>query len=169
MKNYRTIIEDIIKNNLTVLEAAQKHGCSESSIRKYISEIKKSKNISDKELYIEYLEAARETQKKGRKKGGQIGKRTTEISQETINQLYEYITQDDYTLRELEKKFGIPSSTIYDALIKNLSRKQMVEIEAIFNKHRRNSAKNYKSDTENGSKFHKVGTEISKLTVRIKK
>ena len=169
MEKYRPIIEDIIKNNLTVIEATQKHNCSESSIRKYIRQLKLSKKIADKELYIEYLDSARETQKKARKKGGAKGKRPTKISQETINQLYEYIIQNDYTLRELEKRFGIPSSTIYDILTKTLSKEQLVEIEAIFNKHRKNTSKKYKNDTENGKAFHKEGTEMSKQTIRMKK
>ena len=169
MDKYRTIIEDIIKNHLTVLEAAQKHNCSESSIRRYIREIKTSKKIADKELYFDYLESARETQKKARKKGGEKGKRTTRISKETIEEMYIYITEADYTIRQLEAKFNIPSSTIYDVLTKNLSIIQMQEIEKVFDRHRKNAANNYENDTENSKKFHQVGTEMSKMTIKIRK
>ena len=168
MIDFKKIIEDIISNNLTVLEASQKYNCSESSIRKYIRKLKESNELSDINLYNRYLDVARNSQKNGRKKGGTNSKRTTTLSKEEINNLYELIVNEDRTLREVEEKTRIPSSTIYDNLMANLSENQKKQIQEVFDKHRRNAANDYQNDTENSIEFHRVGTEISKPGTRKK-
>lgn len=158
----KIIIEDIIENHMTVVEATNKNNCSESTIRNYIRKLKNSKELADINLYKQYLDASRENQKRGREKGGKIGKRQPEKTKEEIVNLYQQIINHDYTLRKLEELYGIPTSTLYENFIKYLDKEQLLILHDIFEKHHRNGLNDYNNDTENSASLHKVGSEISK-------
>ena len=73
----RKILEDIVLNDLTLVEASIKHSCSVSTIKKYISSIKDSKDNSLKELYDKYKDLSKKHSKIGAIKGGQTGIRNS--------------------------------------------------------------------------------------------
>lgn len=165
----KEILEKYIKGEYNTLkQAAEENNITIDKIKYYIKSLKKSNNLEDINMYKKYLDASRESQKRGRKKGGKNGKRKATLSEEILSELYSCIVEQDYTLRQLEQKFKIPSSTIYDNLMASLTGKQKRQIQEVFDIHRRNAANDYQNDTENSSEFHRVGTEISKPVTRKK-
>lgn len=165
----KIIIQDIIGNHMTVVEAASKNDCSESTIRNYIKKLKNSNELADVNLYEQYLLAARENQKRGRVKGGANGKRQSNISKEEVINLYQQIIDHDYTLRQLEEVFGISKSTLYDLFIKYLDKEKLLILQNIFDEHHRNALNDYNNDMENSVKFHEVGMEMSKKVTSYRK
>ena len=166
MIDCRKIVQDIVENHLTVKDAALKYDCSVSTIRKYIAALKNSLELSDINLYNEYIEWARESQKNGSVKGGIISKRKSSKTMDEILELYHLIVEHDYTLKQLEKMVGVPSSTLYDCFIKYLDNDKLLVLKDIFDEHRRNQRNDYENDNDGYFGFHEVGSEISNRVTR---
>lgn len=167
--DYRKIVEYIVDSFnqgqlVSVVDVSLKFDCSVSSIRKCIAKLKSSNNPDDINLYNKYLYVSRFNQEKGRVMGGKNGKRTSNFNHDAVSSLCDYMINNDCTLRQLEKKTGIPKSTLYE----NLDRLGDSRLKDLYNEHRRNSLNDYNNDIENNSSFNSVGSELSRRVTRKK-
>lgn len=105
----------IINNRATINETAGAFGKSVSSIKKYINDADKLQRI-DFELYLKVKEVQKVIELNGQIAGGRIGKRSAGISDyDSIEMAQDRI--DNYaTLKQLSKKYNVPTSTIYEAI-----------------------------------------------------
>jgi len=168
--DYRKVVEYIVESYkegrlVTVLEASLKFDCSVSSIRKYITKLKKSGDKNDIILYNSYLEVSNMNKLNGRILGGKSGKRSSNLSDSLVSDLCDYIVESGCTLRQMEKETGIPKSTLYE----NLSKLNDPRLQDVYDEHRRNSLNDYNNDIENSAEFYSVGSEISKCVTKFRK
>ena len=105
----------IIENEATIAQTAKHFGLSTSSIKKYINDEDKLQSI-DYGSYIIVKEIQKKIEEAGRIKGGETGKRTTNISKEEIVSIARQIINNGWTIEEASYKLNIPSSTIYDRI-----------------------------------------------------
>ena len=105
----------IINNRATINETAGAFGKSVSSIKKYINDADKLQRI-DFELYLKVKEVQKVIELNGQIAGGRIGKRSAGLSDyDSIEMAQDRI--DNYaTLKQLSKKYNVPTSTIYEAI-----------------------------------------------------
>ena len=87
------------------------------------------------------------------------------MSDEVVSDFCEYIVENDYTLRQMEKITSIPKSTLYE----NLDKLNDPRLQSIYDDHHRNSLNDYNNDVENGNDFNSVGEELSKRVTSFKK
>ena len=76
-----------------------------------------------------------------------------------------YIVDNDYTLRQMEKITSIPKSTLYE----NLDKLKDPRLQSVYDDHRRNALNNYNNDVENSNEFNSVGEELSRRVTSSKR
>jgi hypothetical protein len=168
--DYRKVVEYIVESYrkgrlVTVLDASHKFDCSVSSIRKYIAKLKKSDDEKDIILYNSYLEVSNINKLNGHILGGKNGKRSSKLSDKVVYDLCEYIVDNDYTLRQMEKITSIPKSTLYE----RLDKLKDPRLQSVYDDHRRNALNNYNNDVENSNEFNFVGKELSRRVTSSKR
>ena len=160
----KKILEKYIKGEYNTLkQVAEENKITIDQIKYYIRCLKKSDKLDEVKLYQKYLETARKNQKQAKIKGGQAGKKTTEISQEQINEWYRLIKDNDYSLREIDA----PKSTVYDALMKYTTQEEKQQLKKLFEERKKSTP--YNNDLENNYTFHQIGSDMSKPVSRFKK
>ena len=124
-----------LENDYTLEEAANKLGISKSTLQNHI---KKMKEINP-ELYNKVREKQFVNQQVGRVKGGQIGKRSANWTDEDALKIADVFISGEYTLEELSNVFNIPKSTVYEILTSSViptSKRDLIE--TVFYAHSRN-------------------------------
>jgi transposase len=119
-----------IINGATIDDTAKYFKSSPRTIQLQLKKLEEkakseSSDINWKEVLRQVLIAKEISQQKGRIKGGTIGRRESNWTQDEIEEIAKYIISNGLTLKEasevLEKRFGykyqdIPKSTLYDVL-----------------------------------------------------
>lgn len=107
------IIEDIIKYNYTIEYASLKFGISESTINKYIAQLKQL----DNDLYKRYILSVQKKYELGTVVGGKNSKRQAIMTEFEALEIAEAMISGSLTLEEASKRFdNIPKSTIYERI-----------------------------------------------------
>lgn len=101
---------EYINNDLTQKETAAKLGISRRTLQIHL---KKLGGI-DSLLYNLVLVKEKNNVKKGRIKGGKIGKAKPRYTIDEANMIAKGMLEGSLTYEEASKKYGIPKSTIYD-------------------------------------------------------
>lgn len=106
----KEVINHIILSRATVKEASLMFGVSESTIHKYIQQLKES----DKTLYDKLKEVQDEVSKRGHILGGKTGIRGPKYTDFESTEIAEVMLEEDLTLVKASNKFGVPKSSIYE-------------------------------------------------------
>lgn len=109
--------EDVIRKEAevylessTLKEAAFKCGISVRSLQLHL---KKLEEI-DLEMHRLVISKSKSNVIEGRIKGGSLGKRSVTYTKDQAIMIAEYMIKNQSTYQEIEDKFGIPSSTVYE-------------------------------------------------------
>ncbi len=133
----KVIVEAILNGNMTLLEVANSLNISKSTIQKRLQALKESDPVKYSEVREKIDSIAKTRYGMGIK-----GKRTSSydsVAKEILEKLEQlYNNQQHYedfsyqSLRELEKEYGIPKSSLYDRLIKCANEEQLKMLKYIF-------------------------------------
>lgn len=104
------VVNHIINSKTTIEQASLMFGISESTLHKYIADIKES----NQELYNRLLLVQEEVSKRGHILGGKTSIRGPKYTDFESVEIAETIIGDDLTLVEASMKFDVPKSSIYE-------------------------------------------------------
>lgn len=130
-KKILEIAKYIISNKATIQMAADKFGISTSSVKKYINDDKNLKSI-DYSAYVAVKETQKDLIKTGNYVGGKNGIRTSSISDFEAEEIARTMIQKGWTLEQASIFYQIPSSTIYDNLMRLKDSELLNDLKRLF-------------------------------------
>lgn len=127
----------IVDNKATIIQTAEHFNMSPSSIKKYINSKDKLQSI-DIELFKKVKEAQMGITLDGQIKGGKTGSRegVYSINKEELAYIMDEMIEKDLTLKQVEKVYGIPTSTLYESIGTSSDSERKSKIYDMYGKHR---------------------------------
>lgn len=139
------ICDYIIENHATFEETSLHFGCSTETIRYYIKKLKlkateKNFDIDWKKILDEIEKIKQQNQTIGKSKGGEVGKRKSNFTNDEIESIAKVFLANKWTLRNAKKELGnelgekfsnLSKSRIHELLssVKNPMIRKMIELQ----------------------------------------
>ena len=124
-KKILEVAKYIIEEKATISMAAERFNSSISSIKKYINNPENLQSI-DMDIYNAVKETQKEIEAIGHYVGGKNGIREPKYTEFEALEIAEVMIAESLTLEQASVRFGIPRSTLYEAL-KRINDEKIVE------------------------------------------
>ena len=124
-KKILEVAKYIIEEKATISMAAERFNLSISSIKKYINNPENLQSI-DMDIYNAVKETQKEIEAIGHYVGGKNGIREPKYTEFEALEIAEVMIAESLTLEQASVRFGIPRSTLYEAL-KRINDEKIVE------------------------------------------